>query len=75
MYFCGLIRIDISDRKNKYNEEVTVDDGSRDTVGVKGQESLAGRVYYCGNIMMKEMGDLKKDAKQLEKEAESKEEK
>ena len=45
------------------------------TVGVKGQESLAGRVYYCGNIMMKELGDLKKDAKELEKEAESKEEK
>ena len=45
------------------------------TVGVKGQESLAGRVYYCGNIMMKEMGDLKKDAKELEKEAETKEEK
>ena len=45
------------------------------TVGVKGQESLAGRVYYCGNMMMKEMGDLKKDAKQLEKEAETEEEK
>ena len=45
------------------------------TVGVKGQENLAGRVYYCGNIMMKEMGDLKKDAKQLEKEAETEEEK
>ena len=45
------------------------------TVGVKGQESLAGRVYYCGNIMKKELGDLKKDAKELEKEAETKEEK
>ena len=41
------------------------------TVVVKGQESLAGRVYYCGNLMKKELGDLKKDAKQLEKEAES----
>ena len=41
------------------------------TVVVKGQESLAGRVYYCGNMMKKELGDLKKDAKQLEKEAES----
>lgn len=45
------------------------------TVGVKGQESLAGRVYYCGNLMKKELGDLKKDAKQLEKEAESEKEK
>ena len=45
------------------------------TVVVKGQESLAGRVYYCGNMMKKELGDLKKDAKQLEKEAETKEEK
>lgn len=45
------------------------------TVGVKGQESLAGRVYYCGNLMKKELGDLKKDAKELEKEAETEEEK
>ena len=47
----------------------------RATVVVKGQESLAGRVYYCGNLMKKELGDLKKDAKQLEKEAESEKEK
>ena len=45
------------------------------TVVVKGQESLAGRVYHCGNLMKKELGDLKKDAKQLEKEAESEKEK
>ena len=44
-------------------------------VGVKGQESLAERVYYCGNLMKKELGDLKKDAKELEKEAESEKEK
>lgn len=30
LYFCGLIRTDISDRKNRHNEEVTVDDCSRD---------------------------------------------
>ena len=49
------------------------------TLMVKAQESLAGRVYYCGNLMQKvmdkELQDVKKDVSKLEKEAQDEEEK
>lgn len=49
------------------------------TLMVKAQESLVGRVYYCGNLMQKvmdkELQDVKNEVSKLEKEAKDEEEK
>ena len=42
---------------------------------IEAQTSLAGRVYYNGNLMEKELSEVKKEAKGLEKEAKTAEEK
>ena len=39
------------------------------------QESLAGRTYYCGNLMEKELGQMKKEVASVGKEAKTEEEK
>lgn len=42
---------------------------------IEAQTSLAGRVYYNGNLMEKELSEVKKETKGLEKEAKTAEEK
>ena len=42
---------------------------------ISAQESLAGRVYYCGNLIEAEMKDMKKEVAQANKEAKTDEEK
>lgn len=45
------------------------------SLGAYAQQSLAGRVYYNGNLMEKELSQTKKEMANLSKEAESEEEK
>lgn len=53
MYRCMLKEQSKSDRKDTMKKLLLmIVVVMMATVGVKGQESLAGRVYYCGNMMM-----------------------
>lgn len=45
------------------------------SMSIYAQENLAGRVYYCGNLMEKELNDVKKESANAAKEAKSQEEK
>lgn len=45
------------------------------TMSANAQQNLAGRVYHCANMVEKELGQLKKEAADISKEAETEEEK
>ncbi len=45
------------------------------TMSANAQQNLTGRVYHCANLVEKELGQLKKEATDISKEAETEEEK
>ena len=45
------------------------------TMSANAQQNLAGRVYHCANLVEKELGQLKNEAADISKEAETEEEK
>ena len=45
------------------------------TVNIYAQGSLTGRVYHCGNMMAGELNQVKKEVKDISKEAKTNEEK